>query len=400
MNCFQRPSPMLGDPYSQWMTEDRRGSFPGLLGHRQGQEDDCYHKNDVLEFKEDLPTSSLSQSSYSNQSTATTSYHMSDYSSYLNANTGFVATPMLGLETTTDSYVNSLWMMEAPQQDRIHDYRTFDQRKSHDGLPTTQRSQQQGQDHEDVWRSSYNLESDGSVQSMPPSTISPKLLTMNFSGTVFSYSGSNHENDSGQAEPDCPSVEYGSVYSDHGHLDIAKEPPSMRTARRKLPDAVPRASRSKAGATPHPDELQSLTKARRQSQKIRQTKQNEGKKTCAASLKAMSNKSSAKELESDVHRDKIPKRIVPKHVLAPMHDATKVHETLQAVHERDAKDDFLVRSKLAGMSYKDIRRKGEFTEAESTLRGRFRTLTKHKTARVRKPEWNDNDVSIMTLHLC
>jgi hypothetical protein len=63
------------------------------------------------------------------------------------------------------------------------------------------------------------------------------------------------------------------------------------------------------------------------------------------------------------------------------------------MHHRDAKDDFLVRSKLAGMSYKEIRRQGKFSEAESTLRGRFRTLTKHKAARVRKPEWDDNDVS-------
>lgn len=61
--------------------------------------------------------------------------------------------------------------------------------------------------------------------------------------------------------------------------------------------------------------------------------------------------------------------------------------------ERSAKDDFLVKSKLAGMTYKEIRRKGGFTEAESTLRGRFRTLTKNKEARVRKPEWSDIDVS-------
>ena len=46
------------------------------------------------------------------------------------------------------------------------------------------------------------------------------------------------------------------------------------------------------------------------------------------------------------------------------------------------------------MSYKDIRREGGFTEAESTLRGRYRTLTKDKAERVRKPEWEDNDVSM------
>ncbi|KAI0841608.1 hypothetical protein F5Y06DRAFT_293308 [Hypoxylon sp. FL0890] len=62
---------------------------------------------------------------------------------------------------------------------------------------------------------------------------------------------------------------------------------------------------------------------------------------------------------------------------------------------RSAKDDFLVRSKLSGMTYREIRRKGNFTEAESTLRGRFRTLTKDKEARVRKPEWQDNDIRLL-----
>jgi hypothetical protein len=65
-----------------------------------------------------------------------------------------------------------------------------------------------------------------------------------------------------------------------------------------------------------------------------------------------------------------------------------------AARDRSLKDEFLVKSKLAGMTYKEIRRRGRFTEAESTLRGRFRTLTKHKDARVRKPEWTENDVSV------
>ncbi|KZF24983.1 hypothetical protein L228DRAFT_243742 [Xylona heveae TC161] len=59
-----------------------------------------------------------------------------------------------------------------------------------------------------------------------------------------------------------------------------------------------------------------------------------------------------------------------------------------------AKDEFLISCKLAGMSYKDIKRKGHYAEAESTLRGRFRTLTKPKLERVRKPIWKDHDVSI------
>ena len=58
-----------------------------------------------------------------------------------------------------------------------------------------------------------------------------------------------------------------------------------------------------------------------------------------------------------------------------------------------ARAEFLVAAKKAGMSYKDIRAKGNFAEAESTLRGRFRTLTKAKNQRVRRPIWNETDVN-------
>ncbi|POS75881.1 hypothetical protein DHEL01_v205723 [Diaporthe helianthi] len=57
---------------------------------------------------------------------------------------------------------------------------------------------------------------------------------------------------------------------------------------------------------------------------------------------------------------------------------------------RSERDEYLVRSKRAGMTYKEIRKQGGFTEAESTLRGRFRTLTKPKEARVRKPEFQED----------
>jgi len=53
---------------------------------------------------------------------------------------------------------------------------------------------------------------------------------------------------------------------------------------------------------------------------------------------------------------------------------------------------FLIECKRRGLSYKDIKRLGGFKEAESTLRGRFRTLTKTKEQRVRKPQWEERDV--------
>jgi hypothetical protein len=64
---------------------------------------------------------------------------------------------------------------------------------------------------------------------------------------------------------------------------------------------------------------------------------------------------------------------------------------------RSEKDEYLVQSKLRGMTYKEIRKQGGFTEAESTLRGRFRTLTKPKEQRVRKPEFQEVDVSFVSI---
>ncbi|KAL5354899.1 hypothetical protein ACLOAV_000990 [Pseudogymnoascus australis] len=69
--------------------------------------------------------------------------------------------------------------------------------------------------------------------------------------------------------------------------------------------------------------------------------------------------------------------------------------TPQPPMTRTTKDAFLITSKQAGMSYRAIRQAGNFSEAESTLRGRYRTLTKQKEERVRKPEWTAGDVRLL-----
>lgn len=58
-------------------------------------------------------------------------------------------------------------------------------------------------------------------------------------------------------------------------------------------------------------------------------------------------------------------------------------------------DRILIQGKTDGLTYKEIRRKlvGE-KPAESTLRGRYRSLTKARKDRVRKPVWSAVDVSI------
>jgi hypothetical protein len=62
--------------------------------------------------------------------------------------------------------------------------------------------------------------------------------------------------------------------------------------------------------------------------------------------------------------------------------------------QRDtSKDALLLRCKAQGMSYRQIKELGKFEEAESTLRGRYRALTKPREARLRKPEWGEREVS-------
>ncbi|KAJ5463396.1 hypothetical protein N7475_008340 [Penicillium sp. IBT 31633x] len=66
-----------------------------------------------------------------------------------------------------------------------------------------------------------------------------------------------------------------------------------------------------------------------------------------------------------------------------------------SMHYSDERNAFLIDCKRRGLSYKDIKRVGGFKEAESTLRGRYRTLTKSKDQRVRKPKWQDKDIRLL-----
>ncbi|KYG41683.1 hypothetical protein M433DRAFT_137840 [Acidomyces richmondensis BFW] len=60
-----------------------------------------------------------------------------------------------------------------------------------------------------------------------------------------------------------------------------------------------------------------------------------------------------------------------------------------------ASNQALIRMRNEGISYKEIRRRLNLREAESTLRGRVRMLTKDKSERVRKPTWSPNDLRIL-----
>jgi hypothetical protein len=71
----------------------------------------------------------------------------------------------------------------------------------------------------------------------------------------------------------------------------------------------------------------------------------------------------------------------------------QVPRPMDAQAQRRADDDILLEGKRNGLTYKEIRKKMAVKCAESTLRGRYRSLTKARKDRVRKPTWTANDVS-------
>lgn len=71
---------------------------------------------------------------------------------------------------------------------------------------------------------------------------------------------------------------------------------------------------------------------------------------------------------------------------------TPDHDCYDAQRRRE--DRMLLQLRARGMNYRDIKRVMNTNVAESTLRGRWRSLTKVKKDRVRKPVWKPKDVSI------
>lgn len=71
------------------------------------------------------------------------------------------------------------------------------------------------------------------------------------------------------------------------------------------------------------------------------------------------------------------------------HARFQVPQTSEVQAQRQRNDELLIEGKRAGLTYREIRKKmlGE-KPAESTLRGRYRSLTKARKDRVRKPVWH------------
>lgn len=200
-----------------------------------------------------------------------------------------------------------------------------------------------------------------------PSTVSPKLLRINPSPAPTSTSSSESMHITPLTSGSSGDGGFSGASSfEQRHAPPASSPKRTTSKPRKELPNKPKSSRF-LPATPDHSQPKGKSKAPKQPRTAEQALAHRSKQTVIQPRPAGLRPAGS---------DPVSPKITPK------------------VTERTKKDDFLITSKLSGMTYREIRRKGNFTEAESTLRGRFRTLTKHKDARVRKPEWEDNDVSI------
>jgi len=411
MNCFEKQSPMLGNGYPQWNLGYQNGSFAEFSNTRNGLQDFPYLQSTETDLTPYASTLSLApaQSSYQEDDTAIAACLAGDgtipstvYSNYSSSSTSIDPLSLV-CPTIPDLMQVSTKNRWSNEDSRSHrnpcpsDYGMPP--SSYDGLPgNNYQQEQQQQVFGDVWNSNSANSWTSHSQSVALATISPKQLTLNVSSAPLSSSGSSQGSmlSLSNSSASSSSGEDQSDFSGPETLAVEEQPITFRRPRQVLPDSIPHPQRivPTLGST----NFVTTKTTKKSNMKVKLESHRRRRSSPTYSNSCLSTNIVPLKYEPAPGRSGLPKKIEPKPKdhdgQRPWNDTPQSAATVQAMHHRDAKDDFLVRSKLAGMSYKDIRRQGGFTEAESTLRGRFRTLTKHKTARVRKPEWNDNDVCI------
>ncbi|KFX93688.1 hypothetical protein O988_06671 [Pseudogymnoascus sp. VKM F-3808] len=216
-------------------------------------------------------------------------------------------------------------------------------------------------------------------------TVSPKALTLSSSSMSFSGESTGSECESVDSTSTTEGFGIGASVQSGGcneklqieraEMEITKEPEPVR---RKLPE---RLQRQYIAIAPHSSERsREVVVARTGGSRVNKVRP----------LRPFACRLDLQQLQSQTSSSTAT-------ISAPRNPPTPSTRNAQPqlAMTRTTKDAFLISSKQAGMSYRAIRTAGNFSEAESTLRGRYRTLTKQKEERVRKPEWTRGDVELL-----
>ncbi|KAI8671687.1 hypothetical protein NCS57_00644500 [Fusarium keratoplasticum] len=83
----------------------------------------------------------------------------------------------------------------------------------------------------------------------------------------------------------------------------------------------------------------------------------------------------------------------------PTHNANRPRPDIRSFpppdHTRESRDQYLIDRRADGYTYREIKEAGGYDEAEPTLRGKWRTLTKEPEQRLRKPKWEQHDLELL-----
>jgi hypothetical protein len=400
MNSFEDPSLMLGNDYSQW------SSFAQFSSMQHGLKSTPYETSNEADLTlfaspisltrsqsqyQDTPTSGVDDILKVDRTSSTTVY--SNYS--LPSTSADPLSLACQVPNASEAPTKNTWWAEYSQNNKEQCQGIYRMAVSQDGLPRMHNHPQQLE-----WNDYWHIRGDSTNQI----TISPRALALNIpsaplsscgssQGGAFSLSDSNTSSSSGDDHSEFSGTEI---------LSVVEPQKPIRRPRQILPDGI---SVSQRRVPVVPSNGIVASKSRKKRTLKTKSGTNNSEESNQIHLDTILNRKSISLWDGESAPQKVilPKRIEPKpadsSIPQPSPASSQPSQSavmVEGMQYRDAKDDFLVRSKLAGMSYKDIRRQGNFVEAESTLRGRFRTLTKHKTARVRKPEWGENDVRIIS----
>ncbi|KAM0142195.1 hypothetical protein ACHAO1_001408 [Botrytis cinerea] len=251
-----------------------------------------------------------------------------------------------------------------------------------DGLPRPQIEQLDN--FEDSWNHWWVTESEWTPAPFVPSTIKPRALNLNSSFTSTASITTRASRQASTFSPESTVVTSTPDYtpSTPPAKELSKEHTTQSRSRHMLPSSRPVRNNDiiADGFDEDGTATDRLVENRRPS--------------VSTPISAIGNTRSHKIIKNDFDIKHSNVLLTPKNNLLDGKSSSAIGNA--PLDNRFEQNNFLVSSRQAGMSYKAIRSNGNFTAAESTLRGRFRTLTKDKKDRVRQPKWTENDIQLLS----
>ncbi|KAF7949193.1 hypothetical protein EAE96_008361 [Botrytis aclada] len=237
---------------------------------------------------------------------------------------------------------------------------------------------------EESWNDGWVTETEWPPAPFVPSTIKPKALNLSASFASIASTTSRASSQASEFSPESTAVTGTSDYtpSPSPTEGLPKDHTSQSRSRHMLPSSRP--ARNDGIIPDRFDEDETAT-----------DRPVENRHPSASTpISAIRNTRSHRIIKNgfEIKHSNVP--LTPKNDSLDGKSLSTIGKT--PLLTKSEQNNFLIRSRQEGMSYKAIRSNGNFTAAESTLRGRFRTLTKDKKDRVRQPKWTENDIQLLS----